>query len=91
MNTVDKAPRDVNGVDAQYAQKEGNMPKCECGPGCQWCREVGQEDMQYHALWEEHEREQLVYHHVEMIAFNGECSRCHMHSDAPNQGCRKQS
>jgi hypothetical protein len=59
-------------------------------PYCQWCVETGDWDNHStHALLDEHERDQRVYHHVEMIAFNGQCSRCGQTSDEAGKGCRR--
>jgi hypothetical protein len=70
-------------IDRQEAYKLGQIPYC------QWCVEAGDWDNHSeHDLVEEVHHEQIVYHHVEMIAFNGECSRCHMQSDEPGLGCR---
>jgi hypothetical protein len=57
---------------------------------CQWCVETGDwEHHDEHDIVEEHHREQEVYHHVEMIAFNGVCNRCGATADVEGEGCRK--
>jgi len=74
----------MTGAQREAAYKAGRIKYC------QWCVETGDwDDHASHGIVEEHHREMTVYHHVEMIAFNGYCSRCGATSDEPGKGCRK--